>query len=322
MPSVSHRKSAARLPLVRLGRAGASVVADTDALTASNEYVEAELTKRLKSIEDCVSADVIVCIHPIMEPFDDIIRNSIEDVPKKKDDLLVILETDGGSIEITERIADVFRHHYSGEVSFLVPNRAMSAGTILVMSGDRIFMDYYSVLGPIDPQIRGRDGYVPGLGYLEKYKQLIAKSGRRGGLTQAELAFLLDKFDPAQLHRLEQAREHSVDLLKKWLVEYKFKNWNRTKTQGRKVTLKMKTDRAKEIAKKLNDTRLWRSHGRGISIDVVKNTLNLVVDDFGSEPELAGLNKYFRNYYRLLQDYMERRSQSFVVHTHSSFLAY
>lgn len=199
-------------------------MADTDELTASNEYVEAELCNRLKSLEDCIASDIIVCIHPIMQPFDDFIRNSVEDIKDKRDNLLVVLETDGGSIETTERISDVFRHHYSGgDVSFLVPNFAMSAGTVLVMSGDKIYMDYYSVLGPIDPQIVGNNGhFVPGLGYLEKYKQLVAKSAR-GGLSQAELAFLLDKFDPGQLHRLEQAREHSVDLLKKWLVERKFK---------------------------------------------------------------------------------------------------
>ena len=284
-------------------------------LTASNAYIEAELEARLKGIEACIDADVITCIHPIMAPFDDFIRDQIEDIPSKKNNLIVILETEGGSIETTERIADVFRHHYRGEVSFLVPNSAMSAGTILVMSGDRIYMDYYSVLGPIDPQVRGSDGqFVPALGYLEKFKEMVAKSGK-GGLTQAELAFLLDKFDPAQLHRLEQAREHSVDLLKRWLVTYKFKNWNKTETRGLTVTPKMKTDRAAKIAQTLNDTRRWRSHGRGISLQVVKQDLNLIVEDFGADPALADLNIKVRSHYRLLQDYMGRMGKSFTIQT-------
>lgn len=47
------------------------------------------------------------------------------------------------------------------------------------MSGDEIFMDYYSVLGPIDPQVQNNNGeWVPELGYLEKYKQLVTKSAR------------------------------------------------------------------------------------------------------------------------------------------------
>ena len=46
----------------------------------------------------------------------------------------------------------------------------MSAGTILCMSGDKIFMDYASILGPIDPQVPTPDtgDYVPALGYLDK----------------------------------------------------------------------------------------------------------------------------------------------------------
>jgi hypothetical protein len=290
-------------------------VADTDELIASNTYIEAELAGRLKRLEECFHADVVVCIHPIQPPFDDQIRDQVEDIKDKKKSLLVVLETNGGSIETTERIADVFRHHYKdGEVSFLVPNFAMSAGTILVMSGDRIMMDYYSVLGPIDPQIMNeKNKLVPALGYLEKFQELVAKSGK-GGLTQAELAFLIEKFDPAELHRFEQAREHSVDLLERWLAQYKFKNWTITETRRRPVTARMRAARAKEIAKKLNDTKKWRSHGRGLSIAVIKKELNLLVEDFG-EPALKELNKRVRAYYRLLQDYMQRRGQDFAVHT-------
>jgi len=284
-------------------------------VTASDSYIEAEIRQRLCEIEEVVNADVICCIHPILPPFDDMVRQRVEDIPDKKQNLLVILETDGGSIETCERIADVFRHHYKGEISFLIPNFAMSAGTILVMSGDRILMDYYSVLGPIDPQIRNSNGeYVPALGYLEKYNEMVAMS-RKGIMTTAELAFFLDKFDAAQLHRFEQAREHGVDLLKQWLVQYKFKNWTKTNTRKITVTPKMKSDRAKEIAKKLNDTKMWRSHGRGISMEVVRKKLNLIVEDFGTDPNLAALNRGGGAFYRLLQDYMQRRGWGYVVLT-------
>lgn len=289
---------------------------DSDDVIAANSYIEEELARRIQKIEEEINADVIVCIHPMQQPFDDLVRDMVEDIKEKRENLLVILETDGGSVETTERIADVFRHHYPiGEVSFLVPNYAMSAGTILVMSGDKIYMDYYSVLGPIDPQIKNRDGhYVPALGYLEKFSQLISKSSK-GKLSQAELAFLIEKFDPAELHRFEQAREHTIDLLKRWLVQYKFKNWTSTETRKVSVNQTMKVARAKEIASKLNDTKLWRSHGRGLSIDVIRNTLNLQIEDFGRQKELAELNRLVRSYYRLLQDYMLRRSHPCAIQT-------
>ena len=304
------------MPAAPPSRVGEKKLTDSEEVTASNNYIDSELVVRLKKVEECFDADVITCIHPIMKPFDDIIRQRMDDLPDKRQNLLVILETEGGSIETTERIATVMRHHYStGEVSFLIPNQAMSAGTILVMSGDRILMDYYSILGPIDPQIQNANGdWVPGLGYLEKYKEIIAKS-KKGNLTQAELAFLLDKFDPAHLHWLEQAREHGVDLLKQWLVQYKFKNWTKTRTRGVKVTSKMKTDRAAGVAKKLNDTKLWRSHGRGLSIDVVRNKLELEVEDFGHNQAHEELNKRVSAYYRLLKDYMGRRNWEYAIQT-------
>ncbi|WP_421738012.1 SDH family Clp fold serine proteinase [Caulobacter sp.] len=272
----------------------------------------------MKTIEEHLDCDVITCIHPISQPMDDLIRDSIEDIQGRRAKLLVILETNGGSIETAERIADVFRHHYPNEVNFLVPNFAMSAGTVLVMSGDNIHMDYYSILGPIDPQVRNRDGqFVPALGYLEKYDELIRRSNR-GSLSAAELAFLIQKFDPAQIHRFEQARDHSVDLLKKWLVQYKFKNWKKTETGKKAVTAKMREARASEIAKALNDTKRWRSHGRGLSMSVIKSDLNLLIANFGDDPEL---NKKVRSYYRLLQDHMSGKGHTIALQTRDGFLA-
>ncbi|MER8797202.1 ATP-dependent Clp protease proteolytic subunit [Mesorhizobium sp. M0984] len=292
---------------------------EADELTHSTRYVESELCRRLKAIEEQTNSDVITCIHPIQQPMDDFIRDYIEDLKKdRRDSLLVILETNGGSIETAERIADVFRNHYPKEVNFLVPNFAMSAGTVLLMSGDKIFMDYYSILGPIDPQVRNRDGqFVPALCYLEKYEQLTKKSAK-GNLTAAELAFLIQKFDPAQIHRFEQARDHSVDLLKKWLVQYKFKNWAVTHTKKLTVTPQMREKRAADIATKLNDTKRWRSHARGLSMDVITADLNLVIEDFGQDAEL---NKRIRSYYRLLKDHLNGRSHTVALQTREGFMA-
>lgn len=297
-------------------------MSDLNDVTVSNSYIDGELIDRLKKVEETFNADVITCIHPIMQPFDDIIRQHMDEMSEKRENLLVILETGGGSIETTERIVTVLRHHYpNGEISFVVPNQAMSAGTILVMSGDRILMDYYSELGPIDPQIQNPDGqWVPGLGYLEKYREIVEKSAR-GELSSAELAFLLDKFDPAHLHWLEQAREHGVDLLKQWLVQYKFKNWTVTDTREEPVTAEMRVERAQSVATKLNDTKLWRSHGRGLSIEVVRRQLELVIEDFGTEPQLEEFNLRLCGYYRLLKDYMGRRAWTFMVQTRNGRFA-
>lgn len=290
---------------------------DSSALS-SNEYMELELDGRLEQLASYIDKDVLVFIGPIYGGIDDLIRYNIEANEDKKSALAVVIETDGGLIEVSERIANTLRHHYS-HVDFYIPNYAMSAGTVLVMSGDAIYMDYYSMLGPIDPQIEryGSPGPVPALGYLEKYDQLIDRSST-GDLTTAELTYLVEKFDPAELHRYEQARDLSIELLKKWLVEFKFKNWSKTASRKKKVTLAMKRRRAGEIAKRLNDTKRWKSHGRGLTKDVLIKDLNLKIDDFAQDPDL---NSRLKSYYRLLKDYMGRRRQEIVIHSPGKYFA-
>ena len=206
---------------------------------------------------------------------------------------------------------DILRRHYRA-VDFVVPNYAMSAGTVLVLSGDAIHMDYYSILGPIDPQVRSptQDRMVPALGYLEQYERLVKKSAA-GTLTTAEMAILVQRFDPAELYLYEQARELSITLLKEWLAIYKFKNWKVTKTRKVKVTKRMREQRAAEIAAMLNKTDMWHSHGRGISMDVLRKKIGLEIDDFGAKAEL---NDGIKSYYRLLQDYIMRRAQDGAIH--------
>jgi hypothetical protein len=212
---------------------------------------------------------------------------------------------------------DTIRHHYQ-EVDFFIPGTAMSAGTVLVMSGDAIHMDYYSRLGPIDPQVqRPNGGWVPASGYLVQYERLLQKD-RDGTLTTTEAAILLEKFDQAEMHLFEQARELTITLLKEWLAKYKFKNWLVTQTSRRQVTAQDRIDRAAAIAEALNDTQRWHSHNRGISMDVLTRELKLVIADFGQVPELS---KRLRSYHKLLTDYMLRRSQLMVIHTRGRYVS-
>ncbi|HVB98242.1 MAG TPA: serine dehydrogenasease [Candidatus Dormibacteraeota bacterium] len=281
----------------------------------ANAIIEAQLDVHVQAIEEAMKADVLAFCGPIVHGVEDYIRDAIENVTDRRDKLVIVLETEGGYIEVAERIANIVRRHYK-IVDFVVPNFAMSAGTVLVMCGDAIHMDYFSILGPIDPQTERPDGrLIPALGYLEKYDALIQKS-KKGKLSTAELTFLVSKFDPAELYYYEQSKKLSDSLLQEWLVKYKFKNWTKTETRKRNVTLRMKKARAKEIAAKLNDTKKWCSHSRGISLQVLRNDLNLQIEDFGEKSET---NKALREYYKLLGDYKEKRGHRWVIHSHQNY---
>jgi hypothetical protein len=178
-------------------------------------------------------------------------------------------------------------------------------------------MDYYSRLGPIDPQeeVPSSGKLVPALGYLEQYKRLITKA-EEGKITAAEVKLLIDGFDQAELYHYEQARELSIALLKEWLVRYKFKNWKKTEARGLPVTKQMRTERARQIAEALNDIEKWHVHGYGISKDVLQRDLNLRIDDFGEDHDLSGR---IRGYYDLLRDYMIKMNCRGVIHTKHAY---
>lgn len=223
--------------------------------------------------------------------------------PGKKNAIAIFLTTPGGQAEVVEKLVEVVRAHYE-LVYFVVPVAAMSAGTIFCMSGDKIFMDYSSSLGPIDPQVPDREGkfLIPALGHLDKVNEIIEKS-RNNTITPVEFQWLLNQ-DLAMLRFYEQARDLSIALLEKWLVQYKFKDWltHRTKNPGTMVTTAEKQARANEIAKLLSNNAHWHSHGRLIGIRTLKEC-RLDIDDFGRDIELQTA---IRTYNDALSDYLAR----------------
>lgn len=282
----------------------------------ANEVVYNQLQNLGHAVEENTESDLLSIASPIYSGVDDQVRQLLDSASQRRRSLSVLLETNGGSIEVTQRIAEVLRHHYPKNVEFIVSNYAYSAGTVLVMSGDAIWMDYYSVLGPIDPQVQSSSGkYVPALGYLDHYDQLIEKSNA-GKLSQAELLFLIDKFDPAELYRYKQARNLSISLLKEWLAKYKFKNWKKTESRGETVTPQMRSERAEQIATNLSDAGAWHSHGRGISMSVLRQKLKLKIDDFGAD---EARSKSIPPYYSLLKDFMTRLGCSACLHYQGTF---
>ena len=163
-------------------------------------------------------------------------------------------------------------------------------------------MDYYSQLGPIDSQFYIDDKWIPGLGYLEKFNELNEKS-ENGTLTPLEY-MLAEKIDLADLHRFEQARENSLELLEKWLSAFKFKNWNQTESRRKKVNQKMKRERARKIALQLNETKRWHAHSRGISISDLQEELNLKIENM-DHSEYSGLRHQVKRTHSFIVDFME-----------------
>ena len=114
---------------------------------------------------------------------------------------------------------------------------------------------------------------------------------------------LLQKLDLAELDMYRLAKNLTIDLLKKWLVQYKFRNWKITEERKIKVDHKMREDRANKIAESLNDQQRWGSHGRGISSKILRDELKLQIEDLEQDPKLWEL---VRDHFWFLVDYCNR----------------
>jgi hypothetical protein len=286
-----------------------------------DETVKSAVTDRLQKVEAHLKGDVAFFYGSIdisvMRVFRDFVERMAAAKSPDRNRLIFFLNTPGGSAEVAEKMVEIVRHHYA-EVYFVIPDVAFSAGTILCMAGDRIYMDYSSSLGPIDPQVWNGKEWVPALGYLDKVEGLLVKAAA-GTLTNAEFLILQNQ-DLALLARYEQARDLTVTLLTKWLVEFKFRNWATHRSdpakKGQPVTDDEKQARADQIARMLGDNKLWHSHGRMIGPGTLTQILRLEINDYSSDQALRPL---IRSYNDLLTDYIARGGFNLFMHNRDFF---
>lgn len=267
------------------------------------------LNENLKKLETETQLDCVCFYGPILYGVEKTFNQALIQTNNRRDGLAIILDTPGGVVEVAERLVQCSRHFYK-EVVFIIPNQAMSAGTVFAMSGDKIMMNHYSVLGPIDPQIQKEGKLIPALSYLSEYEGLVDKS-RQGLLTTAEYA-LLQKFDLGELHTFKQARDLSVELLENWLSTYKFKDWHQTDSRKLTVDAQMRKDRAKKIAEELMDHEKWHSHSRCISMKTLVNELNIKIEDYGAKDSLSNC---IHGYFDVFVDFLSQKNISNFVHS-------
>lgn len=276
-----------------------------------NEIICNELKGHIVKLEEALNADVISYYGVLQPGIDRLFRDVIEDLKtekNKRDKVYILLTTPGGSAETVQVIVNVLRYHYK-EVNFIIPQYAYSAGTILCMSGDNIFMDYFSQLGPIDPQVKSKEGkFVPALGYLDKVEEFLVKA-KNNTLTDAEFV-ILKNLDLAELRAYEQAKNLTIDLIKEWLTKYKFKNWETHSSTHEPVTNKDKEERAKQIAGELANSKKWCSHSRPIDINALTK-MKLKIEDLSQ----CAYNNQVHIFDALQDDYIRKNNRQILFCT-------
>lgn len=190
----------------------------------------------------------------------------------------VLLQSPGGLVEAAESIVKMLRARFS-HIRFIVPNIAKSAATMMAMSGDKIWMDCDSELGPIDPQflVPKADGtkvQTPAQAIIDQFDSIEIKIKNDPRLLPAYIP-LIQTFAPALYQQAENALALSRDLVADWLETYMF----RDEAQASKY--------AAAVAAFLGNHNLFKSHSRGITLKDFQSTdalKHVRVKDLASDP--------------------------------------
>jgi ATP-dependent protease ClpP protease subunit len=198
----------------------------------------------------------------------------------RSDNLDFYIETPGGSGEAAEEIGRFIREKFKS-IAFVVSGESKSAGTILVLSGDEIFMTKTGSLGPIDAQLRIGRTVGSAYDYMEWVHEKRAEAQKNGMLNPFD-ATMVAQISPSELKGVYNSLEFAKDIVTEWIAKYKFKDWSVTETRKKSVTDEMKRERAEEIARELTNHSKWRTHGRSLKIGDLENIglkINKLDDD-------------------------------------------
>ena len=115
-------------------------------------------------------------------------------------------------------------------------------------------------------------------------------------LLTREFVQLLRNIDLRDIGMAKSASKYSTDMVKDFLVNYKFRTWEKHSSTGLDVTDDDKKKRADEIASLLCDHSEWKSHGHAINRDVAWNKCRLKITHSES---IEGLDRTMRRMWAL-----------------------
>ncbi len=216
-----------------------------------------------------------------LAPFGDLVYSTSEK------DVDVLLVSNGGSPETTERIVRLLRGTFE-TVRFLVPANAYSAATLMCFAGDEIIIDLGGTLGPIDPQYRG----IPVHTILRGFAKAEERLREEGAQALAAYMPLIEQYNLHLLEICRSAEALTQELARRFLSTYMFKGDEGSGEESEQVT---------GIVEFFSDYDLHKSHARGVDRDKTRE-LGLKVTNAENIDGLSTLMRSLYNQYEYLFD--------------------
>lgn len=162
----------------------------------------------------------------------------------------LLLHTPGGEIAATESIVHYLRSMFGTNIRAIIPHLAMSAGTMIACSCEKIVMGKQSSLGPIDPQLNG----IAAHGILEEVERAYREI-KQDPLKAVIWQPIIQKYHPTLVGECEKAIKWAESLAAEWMTTGMFR-------RNSKAASIVRT-----ILKELGDHALNLNHARHLSIE-------------------------------------------------------
>lgn len=131
----------------------------------------------------------------------------------RRQGLDLILHTLGGDVAATEALVNYLRAMFGIDIRAIIPQLAMSAGTMIACACKVILMGKHSSLGPIDPQI---GGMLPAKGILEEFEE-AAKEISHDPSRLDVWRLIIEQYNPTLLGNCKRAINLAEEIVTQWL---------------------------------------------------------------------------------------------------------
>lgn len=185
----------------------------------------------------------------------------------------ILLHTPGGDVAATESIIDYLHSLYDGNIRAIIPQMAMSGGTLMALSCKEVLMGRQSSIGPVDPQIQG----MPAEAIVEEFKRAVAEVTANPACAPIWQP-IISKYWPTLITSCEHAINWSDDLLRGYLAKCMLANDDKD-TRDHKLNA---------VANLLGKQATSKSHNRHINPSRARE-LGLNVVDLESDDKLQDL---------------------------------
>lgn len=185
----------------------------------------------------------------------------------KNKGLDLILHTPGGDISATESLVVYLKSIFGKDIRVIIPQMAMSAGTMISCCAKEVIMGKHSNLGPIDPQY----GMYRAHGIIEEFENIKQEHVKNPLGTQV-WGPILSKYTPTLVGECQKVIDWSNGLVKQWLKENMFEGVTNAE------------DKANNVVESIGSHALTKSHSRHLHIDYLRNIgLNITALEDDSE---------------------------------------